>query len=398
MDRLTRSSRVSSALALSALGLLGLAGTCSAAASPAAGLRTAALPRYFAPAEEMGKFRLHGAGVDAEFGTDYVRMHTPAGVFVIHFLGADPDVLLEGIDPRPGRIHILRAEGSALSGAATFGGVRYRGLYPGIDLEYVSEGDELESRFLLAPGADPGRIRLQYECAGRPATDPDGSLVIRTASGEMRESALAGYQEHARGRTHVAAAFAISEGDIVSFRLGGFDTGRPLIIDPTITYSSYLGGSAFDSITAVAVDPAGNIYLTGWTESPDFPLKNPLQPANRGGVDAFVAKFDPAGKNLLYCTYLGGSWQDRGMAIAVDSQGNAYVAGDTYSPDFPITANAAQIRLGGGRDAFVAKLSPAGDRLIFSTYLGGPGSDGATGIALDSAGHVFVAGDTASLD
>ena len=166
--------------------------------------------------------------------------------------------------------------------------------------------------------------------------------------------------------------------------------------NPTIAFSTYFGGTGFDAATSVAVDPAGNIYVTGWAASSDLPVTTAaIQGNNRGGVDAFVAKFNPTGSTLLYCTYLGGSGDDRGLSIAVDAAGSAYVTGATSSPDFPVTG---QSRFRGARKAFVAKLSPAGDRLIYSTLLGGSGNDVANGIAVNSAGNAFVAGATYSTD
>jgi hypothetical protein len=166
--------------------------------------------------------------------------------------------------------------------------------------------------------------------------------------------------------------------------------------NPTIVLSTYFGGSGSDAATSVALDPSGNIYITGWTDSSNLPVTaGAFQTTKRGGVNAFVAKFNPSGSALLYCTYLGGSVYDQGLSIAVDAAGNAYVAGATSSPDFPVTG---QSRFQGGRKAFVAKLSPTGGSLIYSTFLGGSGDDGANGIAVNSAGDAFVAGATYSTD
>ena len=162
-----------------------------------------------------------------------------------------------------------------------------------------------------------------------------------------------------------------------------------------LPYSTFFGGSGMDAITSIATDAAGNIYLTGWTESADLPVRNAAQSRFAGSVDAFVAKLDPTGSSLLFCTYLGGSGDDRAYAIAVDPSGSAFITGSTYSADFPVTGSKAQAYLGGGRDAFVAKLGLAGD-LQFSTYLGGAGNDAGRAIALDSQGNAYVAGETAS--
>src|ERR1019366_1036278 len=241
------------------------------------------------------------------------------------------------------------------------------------------------------------------------------------------------YQEKDGTRREIAASYAITAANRVTFELAKYDASRPLYIDPLI-YSTYLGGSWYDSGSAIAVDSAGNAYVTGVTNSTDFPTMNPLQPANGGGYDAFVAKINPAGSALVYSTYLGGSGDDWGNGIAVDGAGNAYVVGQTASTDFPTvnplqpangggaygiavdsaanayvvgqtastdfpTVNPLQpIYGGGGDDAFVTKLNPTGSALVYSTYLGGSNGDGAYGIAVDSAANAYVTGITYSSD
>src|SRR6267378_1289589 len=170
-----------------------------------------------------------------------------------------------------------------------------------------------------------------------------------------------------------------------------------------LVYSTYLGGSRADSGQSIAVDSAGNAYVAGLTDSTDFPTMNPLQPANGGGFDAFVAKINPTGA-LIYSTYLGGSAQDQGSGIAVDSAGNAYVTGQAESNNFPITQGAFETVCNGGShcdpegDAFVSKINPSGSALVYSTYLGGGGVDFAFGIALDSADNAYITGETGSSD
>ena len=165
---------------------------------------------------------------------------------------------------------------------------------------------------------------------------------------------------------------------------------------PTISFSTFFGGNNFTGATGVALDGAGNFYVTGWTGATNLPVKGAAQSNFGGGVDAFVAKFDPTGSTLLYCTYLGGAGDDRSYGIAVDGAGSAYVTGWTYSTDFPTAGTPAQAALSGGRDAFIAKLSPAGDRLIYSTFLGGPGNDAGRGVALGSNGSAYVTGETSA--
>jgi len=181
----------------------------------------------------------------------------------------------------------------------------------------------------------------------------------------------------------------------VAFALAAYDPTRTLVVDPVLVYSTYLGGSAGDAGYAIAVDASGNAYVTGETHSTNFPTASPLQAATGGGDDAFVAKLNPAGSALVYSTYLGGGLDEYGSGIAVDASGNAYVTGRTYSTNFP-TASPLQATYGGGGDAFVAKLNPLGSALVYSTYLGGSGNDSGSGIAVDSSGNAYVTGDTSS--
>src|SRR5439155_24484939 len=180
----------------------------------------------------------------------------------------------------------------------------------------------------------------------------------------------------------------------VSFTVGPYDHSLPLIIDPVLSYSTLLGGLSSDAAMALAVDATG-IYVAGFTASRDFPTANPEQALSGGGNDIFVAKLNPAGASLFYATYIGGSADDRANAIAIDSAGAVYLTGFTTSSNFPLR-NALQTSSRGGKEAFVLKLNPQGNALVYSTYLGGSGSDTGNGIAVDSAGNAYVTGDTTS--
>jgi hypothetical protein len=180
--------------------------------------------------------------------------------------------------------------------------------------------------------------------------------------------------------------------------VAGYDASRPLVIDPVLSYSTYLGGSDDDSGNGIAVDADGNAYVVGDTMSVDFPTANPLQPGFGGSnQNAFVAKLSADGSALVYATYLGGSGREEGHGIAADAEGNAYVAGETASADFP-TAKPLQPALMGRSNAFVAKLSADGSALVYATYLGGSGTDEGDGIAVDADGNAYVAGMTSSLN
>ena len=277
----------------------------------------------------------------------------------------------------------------------------YENVYPGVDLVYYGNQRQLEYDLIVAPGTDPGAISLGIEGAEHVELDPQGNLILHIAGGELRLHKPVLHQEVAGVRQEVAGRYVFRRGNQVSFEVAAYDASQPLVIDPVLVYSTYLGGSdgvggAGDLGRGIAVDAAGNAYVTGQTSSSDFPAANPLQPTLRGGVDVFVAKFDPSGSNLIYSTYLGGSGGQIGRGITVDAAGNAYVTGNTASTDFP-TANPFQATFGGGRtDNFVTKLNASGSALVYSTYLGGSDFETSQGVAVDSQGNVYVAGSTQS--
>jgi hypothetical protein len=258
---------------------------------------------------------------------------------------------------------------------------------------YYGNQGRLEYDFIVNPGADPGTITLAFT-GGRIDTKKDGDLVLATAGGSMSMHRPYIYQEIDGAKRPVAGGYAKRADGRIGFAVGPYDRARPLVIDPVLLYSTYLGGSGIDdAANAIAVDQSGNVYVTGQTTSNDFPTQHAEQPSSGGGYDAFLTKIDPSGSALVYSTYFGGSGDDWGAGIAVDAFGQAYVAGRTKSSNFPTTAGAYQTTYGGGGgDAFVAKFNASGSALIYSTYLGGSGYDVATSIALDPTGNAYVAG------
>jgi hypothetical protein len=316
--------------------------------------------------------------------------------FGVRFTGANPAAVIEGIRELPGRIHfMLGAPTEWRVDLPAYGGIAYHDIFPGIDLVYSVSDGRLKSDFLVSPGADPAEIHMQYEGDSPAHLDPSGSLVVAGSAGELRENAPVVYQEIFGRRRPVEGSFLIGPDGNVGFRIGAYDRTRPLIIDPVLSYSTYLGGSGMDAITSIAVDKSGDAYVAGWTTSTDLPAVNPVRAQSGGGVDAFVAKLGPGGNSLIYCTYLGGRGDDRAFGIAVDSTGNAYVTGWTSSAAFP-TAAPMQSTLAGAKDAFVTKLNPAGNAFIYSTYLGGSNTDSGNAIAVDAAGNAYIAGGTYS--
>ena len=333
-------------------------------------------------------------GLRAGFSPDSVMFQSHGSHVRLRFIGANVDAAIEGAQSLPAKANFLLGQ-RWNTDIEMNQQIRYRALFDGIDLTYTGAGGRIKSEFAVAPGADPGQIRLQYTGMVRLLVETNGDLVAATTGGELREEAPALYQNSARGRIRVEGRYRLIDSDTVGFEIGPYDTASPLIIDPTLSYSTYLGGSSLGDVTGVAVDAAGNLYVTGWTEAIDFPIAGAYQAARAGGVDAFVVKLNPAGTAMVYATYLGGVGDDRAAAIAVDSAGSAYITGATGSSNFPVVA-ALQSTFGGGRDAFVAKLNAAGNALVYSSYLGGANNDLGTGIAVDAAGNAYVVGDTLS--
>ncbi|MGH9659476.1 MAG: SBBP repeat-containing protein, partial [Bryobacteraceae bacterium] len=273
-----------------------------------------------------------------------------------------------------------------------YGRVVYRRIYPGIDAVFRGEGGRLKTEFVVAPGADPSRIRMEWIGASAVEIDAGGSLVVRVADGELREEPPYVFQKSGP----VQGDYKLLGDRTVGFRIGPYDRRRELVIDPGINYSTYLGGGGIDKATGIAVDSSQNAYVTGYTDSTNLPATGgAFRTVSGGGVDAWVAKLNPSGTALVYLTYLGGLADDRAFSIAVDSSGNAYVAGWTTSSNFPVSSP-YQSFFGGVMDAWVAKLNPSGSGLVFCTYLGGAGSDTANGIALYNNSTVMLTGTTAS--
>jgi hypothetical protein len=281
------------------------------------------------------------------------------------------------------------------TGIPTFAGVRLANVYPGINLLYRGEQGRLEYDLELAPHADASRIKLEVDGARDLSLDAAHNLVIRTAAGDVIQHAPVIYQT-IDGQMHpVSGGYVLKDAHTVEFALGKYDTSRALVIDPLLTYASYLGGTGGDEGVSIAVDQNdSSAWITGTTSSTDFPVtSDAFQSTNFGDEDVFVTKVSPDGSTLEYSTYAGGSNNDEATGIAVDPNGNAYVTGLTLSPDFPVSDGAYQITLKGTQDAFALALDPNGG-LIYSTFLGTAAAG--VGIAVDPAGEAIVAGTTYS--
>ncbi|HKX27724.1 MAG TPA: SBBP repeat-containing protein [Blastocatellia bacterium] len=278
-----------------------------------------------------------------------------------------------------------------------FAKVKYENIYPGVNLIYHSDHRQLEYDFVVAPGADAGQIKLAFEGAEQVRIDESGDLVLTTGAGVLRQHKPVIYQEVSGVKQEVSGHYVMRGGQEVGFELGAYDRTRTLVIDPVLVYATYLGGFDDDVGNAVEADAQGNTYVTGTTFSIDFVLSNPLQGNLRGVGNAFVTKLNASGQ-LVFSTYLGGSTFDSANAIAIDAARNVYVAGNTQSSDFPVTLGAAQFLPAGLFDGFVAKLNPTGSAVLYSTYLGGANDESINAIAVDSSNSVYLAGLTSSVD
>jgi hypothetical protein len=338
--------------------------------------------------------------VRAGFAKDSAVFQVDGAQVRVRFAGASPEAAPEGAETLGGRANFLI--GADRSGWKTnlpvFAKVVYRNLYPGIDAVYAGAGQHLKSEFWVAPSADPGLIRMRYEGAASVRIGDDGALLVESAATVLREDPPEVFQIAEDGsRVALAASYRLLDDHTAGFELGPYDRARPLLIDPAITYATYLGGSGMGAVTGVAIDSAGNLYAAGWTEALNFPIFGAYQAVNRGGVDAFVVKLNAAGNGMFYATYIGGTGDDRAAGIAVDASGQAHVAGATGSSNFPLAAGIRNSMMG-GKEGFAVKLNAAGSGLIYSTFLGGAGYDIATAVAVDAAGSAYYAGDTQSTD
>jgi len=352
---------------------------------------------------------------------------TTASAVRMRLVGAAADPKIAGFMELPGKVNDFRGKDPSRwrRSIATYERVRYEGVYPGVDVVFYGRQGQLEYDFVVAAGADPSAIRLAFEGPAPFRPDAHGDLLLDVGGEKLRLSRPVLYQEKDGSRRPVAGDFVIGSTGEVGFRIGAYDASRPLVIDPVLSYSTYLGGSAHDSATGVAVDESGDVYVTGSTRSLDFPTPGGTYPTPQSSPtpgatiapDVFVTRFRRGGPwpgdaelTPVYSTYLGGESGDTAAGIAVDGQGNAYVTGETFSQSFPTypeihptppigfecdPACPFQVVSRGYSDAFVTKLDPSG-ALVYSTYLGGESYDGGRAISVDASGNAHVVGYTES--
>ena len=336
--------------------------------------------------DSADRYLIRVPGMTAAFtphGAEFQAVHTT-------FLGANAAPELHGVDPM-GSANFLVGQDPRQwrTGLPTHRKILYSHLYPGIDLLYSGTKGRVKSEFRVAAGARPGDIRVEYSAD----LSIDGNGRLHAA--DLTEDAPELYQETPSGRISVAGRYRLLDAHTAGFEVDAYDASLPLVIDPVISYATYIGGTGLGAVTGVALDSTGDLYAAGWTEALNFPIALPAQAASGGSVDAFIVKLNPTGTALLYATYIGGSGDDRAAAIAVNASGQAYVTGSTASPNFPLLLP-LRTTLGGAKTAFVVKLNATGNQLLYSTYLGGTNYDLGTAIAVDTAGNAYVAGDTLS--
>jgi hypothetical protein len=359
------------------------------------------------------RLALRESGVDSATGAS-----SNLRLIQLELAGADQTARIEGTQVLAGKMNFLLGSNPSKwrTGVPTYSRIGVSNVYPGIDAVYYGSQGRLEYDFVVAPGKRPSSIRLRIRGVDSVAVNGQGQLVLSVGKREVVQPKPLIYQIIG-GRREVEGGYELLDSHTVGFKLGPYDSSRPLVIDPVLSYSAFFGGSQADIGSAIRVDSQGFVYIAGQTISPSFPFPtntNAFEPVFQGGTrngDAFVAKFDSSMTNLVYFTYLGGSVDDGAYDMAVDDAGHAYVTGFTDSPDFPVYplegVPGVHNRIGGSvdpnvnvypTDAFVTELSSDGSSLVYSTYLGGDGADVAGGIAVDGAGSAYVTGNTYSTD
>ena len=320
---------------------------------------------------------------------------TAPAVLRMKFVGANAHPRIAGEAKQSGTVNYFAGKPNEWrTKIPTYARVRYRNLYPGIDLVFYGNNRELEYDLVVSPGADPGRIRLEISGAENLHLDAEGNLVLKTAAGEVIQQKPRIYQRKGTSLVAVAGDYVINNKDEVGFRLGSYDRRGAVVIDPVLRYSTFLGGSDFDRGAAIAVDSSNRAVVTGFTCSQDFPTTGGSTPPSPGSCSGFVTKIDFSGSHLVFSTFIANTDP---MGVAVGSSGNIYITGQAFS-GFPTTSGAFQTKFGGGPDGFVTKLNSTGTAMLYSTLLGGSASDSGAGVAVDPSGNAYVTGATNSTD
>lgn len=360
-------------------------------------------------ADDAVRFLAHGSGYNLFLTSNEALVTLPSSAadrghrsLSLHFTGASAGTQLVGLDALPGTVNYYLGRDPAQwqLGVPTYARVRYQQLYPGIDLVFYGQGQQLEFDFVVAPGVDPDQIAVVAQSADSLQIDDRGDLLLSSEADQLRLNKPYIYQEIDGIQHQISGQYALKGESQFGFKLAAYDTDYPLIIDPVLEFSSYFGGAGHDYGNGIALDQAGNIYITGSTTSTDFPVANPAQPGFGGGgvdcpsdevpyrlcYDAFVSKFNASGTNLIYSTYIGLPGDDEGHGIAVDSAGNAYMTGmmSVNSDSLPDMYIYKYILL--------VKLNASGG-FVYGGWFGSNGSLGRA-IAVDAQGRAYLTGET----
>src|SRR5215208_6646147 len=368
------------------------------------------LPLSFVPNEgqstdEAVRYYAQGAGYGFFFTKEGATLSFAEGkgrghALGLDFLGANPHATLTARKRLPGKVNYLVRDDPAKwqQGLPTHAELLYGGLWPGIDMAARGEGGKLKYEFLLQPGSSVEDVRLAYRGAEGLSVGAGGQLLGRTALGVLKDAGPLSYQRMGGERVPVESRYKLEGDGSYGFAVGAYDPRYPLVIDPGLDYSTFLGGTTEDSGVGIAVDGEGRAYVTGTTLSANYPTTpGAFDTTFNGREDAFVTKLNASGSALAYSTFLGGSDLDQGLGIAV-REGRVYVTGRTESPNYPTTPGAFDTTFNGNRDAFVTKLNASGSALVYSTFLGGSDLDQGESIAVDREGRVYVTGLTQSAD
>lgn len=424
-------------LGATALGISGLAGGTATRSAHVSSHSRVAISRQFGrlplrfeanrgQASHSVNFLARGPGYTVALGRNGALLalasgRTPGGipgvgsssaVVGMHLVGALAHSTVSGVSQLPGMTnYMVGADPSRWHlGIPTFSRVRYQHVYPGVDMVYHGNQNELEYDLVVAPGSDPRQVAIAYQGAQR-LSIASGALLIHAPGGTILQRPPVIYQGSGSARRLIAGHYLLEDGGThVGFQIGAYDRSQPLVIDPSISYSTFLGGynasvgnaTSTTLANGIAVDSSGDAFVVGYTDSVPpypFPTSTGAYQTALGGLprDAFVTKLNSAGTGVLYSTYLGGSAEDRATGVAVGPNGNAYVSGFTANGTFPTTTGAYQTTYAGGsRDAFLTELNASGTGLVYSTLLGGSGTDTATRLAVDSSGNAYLVGNSSS--
>jgi hypothetical protein len=362
--------------------------------------------RFAASKSSLGSSAPTNAGKSGNF----------SGLLHMRLVGANSAAKMSGLEQQPGKSNYFIGNDPSRwrTGVPNYAKVQYQSVYSGVDLVYYGNQRQLEYDFVVAPGADPNAIAMEIAADSPPAQSRISTPLSITANGDLKVSLPHGhvllhkplvYQTTSlrnNSRDIIPARWVIKDRNRVGFELASYDRKRPLIIDPALSFSTYLGGSLDDTAYSIAVDSSSNVYVTGTTDSTDFPTQSAMQSANAGNEDVFITKFNSTGTALIYSTYLGGSATDFAFALALDASDNVHVVGTTQSTDFPITAKAFQTTCAscanGLPSAFISELNSTGSALLYSTYLGGTGDSRGYAITLDTSDNAYITGRTSAAD